>query len=119
MNKRVHEIAKERGVPSRAILERLRAAGVDVKAASSSVDEELALRVLDGGTQDGDRDGAAETAAQQRAGDQGQQEAARPQPPVASERVGDVGLSGNRAQGAGKPARPEAGAGATGPQPQV
>ena len=62
MNKRVHEIAKERGVPSRAVLERLRAAGVEVKAASSSVDEEVALRVLDGGTKDGGRDGASEPA---------------------------------------------------------
>src|SRR5918911_4952491 len=62
MNKRVHEIAKERGVPSRAVLERLRAAGVEVKAASSSVDEALALRVLDGGAQDGGRDGASEAA---------------------------------------------------------
>src|SRR5439155_5697147 len=59
MNKRVHEIAKERGVSSRAVLDRLRAAGIEVKAASSSVDEELALRVLDGGTQDGAPDSAA------------------------------------------------------------
>src|SRR5205823_3776299 len=62
MNKRVHEIAKERGVPSRAVLERLRAAGVEVKAASSSVDEALALRVLDGGAQDGGTDGASDVA---------------------------------------------------------
>ncbi len=62
MNKRVHEIAKERGVPSRAVLERLRAAGVEVKAASSSVDEALALRVLDGGAQDGGGDGASQAA---------------------------------------------------------
>jgi translation initiation factor IF-2 len=60
MNKRVHEIAKERGVPTRAVLERLRAAGIEVKAASSSVDESVALRVLDGGQRDGASDGAAE-----------------------------------------------------------
>jgi translation initiation factor IF-2 len=47
MNKRVHQIAKERGLPSKDVLERLRAAGIDVKAASSNVDEDVALRVLD------------------------------------------------------------------------
>ena len=46
MNKRVHQIAKERGLQSKYVLERLRAAGVDVKAASSNVDEEVALKVL-------------------------------------------------------------------------
>ena len=49
MNKRVHQIAKERGIPSKDVLERLRAAGVDVKAASSNVDEDVALRVLGNG----------------------------------------------------------------------
>ncbi len=49
MNKRVHQIAKERGVPSKDLLERLRAAGVDVKAASSNVDEAVALKVLGNG----------------------------------------------------------------------
>jgi translation initiation factor IF-2 len=49
MNKRVHEIAKERGVPAKEILAQLRAAGINVKAASSSVDEETARRVLGNG----------------------------------------------------------------------
>jgi translation initiation factor IF-2 len=44
--KRVHEIAKERGLESKALLEKLHAAGVEVKTASSSVDEALALRAL-------------------------------------------------------------------------
>jgi translation initiation factor IF-2 len=44
--KRVHEIAKEQGVTSKVLLERLRAAGVEVKAAASSVDEALALSAL-------------------------------------------------------------------------
>jgi translation initiation factor IF-2 len=57
MNKRVHEIAKERGLPARDVLEKLRAAGVNVKAASSSVDEAVALKALgDGG------DGSTQTA---------------------------------------------------------
>jgi translation initiation factor IF-2 len=49
MNKRVHEIAKERGLPAKEVLARLKAAGIDVKAASSSVDEEVAARVLGNG----------------------------------------------------------------------
>jgi translation initiation factor IF-2 len=49
MNKRVHEIAKERGLPAKEVLEKLKAAGVDVKAASSSVDENVALRALGNG----------------------------------------------------------------------
>jgi translation initiation factor IF-2 len=49
MNKRVHEIAKERGLPAKDVLEKLRAAGVNVKAASSSVDEAVALKALGNG----------------------------------------------------------------------
>ncbi|HTU95535.1 MAG TPA: translation initiation factor IF-2 [Solirubrobacteraceae bacterium] len=50
-NKRVHEIAKERGLPAKDVLARLKAAGVEVKAASSSVDEAVAARVLANGGQ--------------------------------------------------------------------
>jgi translation initiation factor IF-2 len=49
MNKRVHEIAKERGLPAREVLEKLRAAGVNVKAASSSIDEAVAREALGNG----------------------------------------------------------------------
>jgi translation initiation factor IF-2 len=49
MNKRVHEIAKERGLPAKDVLQKLRAAGVNVKAASSSVDEAVALKALGNG----------------------------------------------------------------------
>ena len=49
MNKRVHEIAKERGLPAKEVLTRLKAAGLEVKAASSSVDEAAAQRVLGNG----------------------------------------------------------------------
>jgi translation initiation factor IF-2 len=50
MNKRVHEIAKERGLSSKDVLARLQAAGVDVKAASSNVDADVASKVLSDGT---------------------------------------------------------------------
>jgi translation initiation factor IF-2 len=47
--KRVHEIAKEHGLSSKELLEKLKAAGVEAKAAASSVEESVALKVLDGG----------------------------------------------------------------------
>jgi translation initiation factor IF-2 len=44
--KRVHEIAKEHGLSSKELLEKLKAAGIDAKAAASSVDEAAALSAL-------------------------------------------------------------------------
>jgi translation initiation factor IF-2 len=46
--KRVHEIAKEQGISSKELLERLAAAGIAAKAAASSVEEADALRALGG-----------------------------------------------------------------------
>src|SRR6185503_2710784 len=51
--KRVYEIAKEKGVSSKDLLEALRAAGVDVKAAASTVEEADAARVLGAGSGNG------------------------------------------------------------------
>jgi len=50
--KRVHEIAKEQGLSSKELLEKLHAAGVEVKTASSSVEEAAVLKALsnDGAT---------------------------------------------------------------------
>jgi translation initiation factor IF-2 len=47
--KRVHEIAKEQGLSSKELLEKLKAAGIEAKAAASSVEEALALKALGGG----------------------------------------------------------------------
>lgn len=44
--KRVHEIAKEQGLSSKELLVRLKAAGVEAKAAASSVEETVALQAL-------------------------------------------------------------------------
>ncbi len=44
--KRVHEIAKEHGLSSKELLEKLQAAGVEAKAASSSVEESAALKAF-------------------------------------------------------------------------
>jgi translation initiation factor IF-2 len=44
--KRVHEIAKAQGLTSKEVLAALRAAGIEAKAAASSVEEEAALQAL-------------------------------------------------------------------------
>ena len=50
--KRVHEIAKARGLTSKEVLATLQDAGVEVTAAASSVEEDVAAKVLDGGAPD-------------------------------------------------------------------
>ena len=47
--KRVHEIAKAQGLTSKELLVKLKAAGIDAKAAQSSVEESQALAALRGG----------------------------------------------------------------------
>jgi len=49
--KRVHEIAKEKGIPSKEVLAKLQEAGFDVKAAASSVDEADIAKAFNGGGQ--------------------------------------------------------------------
>ncbi|MGN6869531.1 MAG: translation initiation factor IF-2 [Solirubrobacteraceae bacterium] len=62
MSKRVHEIAKERGLQPKELLAQLQAAGVKVKAVSSSVDEAEARRVLENGAGDGAGSAKAQSA---------------------------------------------------------
>jgi translation initiation factor IF-2 len=122
MNKRVHQIAKERGTTARELLERLRAAGIDVKAASSNVDEDLALRVLSGGDgATGDR-GAADRAAQPSPPAAQPKAAPSPAPerkaePTAAPGQKAAAPAAPSSQAAGAPAaQPQAGGGA-GPAP--
>jgi len=76
--KRVHELAKEHGLSSKELLEKLHAAGIDAKAAASSVEEALALKALAG-------DGAAAGAPANGAGSASAPSAPpAPQPPAAS-----------------------------------
>src|SRR5581483_1740871 len=63
MNKRVHEIAKEQGLPAKELLAKLRAAGIEVKAVSSSVDEAVALKALGNGGPPAAQDGNGNAAA--------------------------------------------------------
>jgi len=46
--KRVHELAKEHGLSSKELLEKLKAAGIEAKAAASSVEEDAVLKALGG-----------------------------------------------------------------------
>src|SRR3954452_1655439 len=102
--KRVHEIAKERGMSSKVLLAKLQEAGLDVKAAASAVDEQAVLRVLGDGAGNGAPQASAPQAprptaepdgqapppqARQDPGQQGRQQ--RPQRPTRS------GLQGERA----------------------
>src|SRR6266480_4273450 len=61
--KRVHEIAKERGISSKEVLAVLQRAGLDVKAAASSVDEGDIARAFSGGSDGGANGGPAQEAA--------------------------------------------------------
>jgi translation initiation factor IF-2 len=61
--KRVHEIAKARGITSKELLAALKAAGVEAKVAASSVEEADALKALDGGPKAAAPPAKAKTAA--------------------------------------------------------
>jgi translation initiation factor IF-2 len=57
--KRVHEIAKEKGIPSKEVIAKLQAAGLNVKAAASSVDEADIEIAFSGGKVEKTRGGRA------------------------------------------------------------
>jgi translation initiation factor IF-2 len=63
MKKRVHEIAKEQGLQTKELIAKLNAAGIAVKAASSSVDEADALKALGNGGAPAAEQPSPETAA--------------------------------------------------------
>jgi translation initiation factor IF-2 len=67
--RRVHEIAKDHGLSAKELLVKLHAAGIEAKAAASSVDEEQALRVLasNGASAHGPEDAATQPKATPRA----------------------------------------------------
>jgi translation initiation factor IF-2 len=86
MNKRVHEIAKQHGLPAKDVLARLKAAGLDVKASSSSVDEATAERVLgNGGSAGAKAPAAAQASAPAKASGSARTTAKAPGPVKATE----------------------------------
>ncbi len=113
MNRRVHEIAKERGIAPKDLLARLRAAGIEVKAVSSSVDEAVASRLLENGDRAGPKDAAPAAKEAQPA----QAERTREAPP-------QTGATRERAPAANapapsQPATPAASAESSVPRPQA
>jgi translation initiation factor IF-2 len=81
--KRVHELAKDHGLSSKEMLEKLHAVGIDAKAAASSVDEAAALKALGVGGAGGAAVPAAAGSAQAPAIPAAQASAAAaPAPPV-------------------------------------
>jgi translation initiation factor IF-2 len=126
--KRVHEIAKQRGIPSKEVIAKLQAAGLDVKAAASSVDEADIELAFSGGKKappaDNDRGKGAKgrgAAAARKGGNGGNgagapAPASRPAPaqpqssPPAQSSAGQ-GSSGSPAQRPARPTRDGAGAG--------
>jgi translation initiation factor IF-2 len=54
MKKRVHEIAKAKGLTSKEVIAALKKAGIEVTAAASSVEEDVALKALAGADGAGD-----------------------------------------------------------------
>src|SRR6516164_605182 len=99
MNKRVHEIAKERGLQTKEVLALLNAAGVQAKSASSSVDEATAQRVLgNGDTPSAAPEQPRRQAAKSTAADKASGEEASSGKAVADKPAGDK-ASGDKAPG--------------------
>ena len=97
--KRVYELAKERGLSSKALLEQLQAAGIDVKAAASTVEESEIAKVLDTRSDGGAKN--AETPTPQ----SNQQTTPPPQAQAGAARAAGRGSDGDGAQPA-PPKRP-------------
>jgi translation initiation factor IF-2 len=76
--KRIHEIAKENGMSPKDLLGRLQAAGVDVKATASAIDEQSALRVINGGSFNGGSGSASDEGRARRAAQAPAPEGVRP-----------------------------------------
>jgi translation initiation factor IF-2 len=116
--KRVHEIAKAQGVSSKELLAVLKAAGIEAKAAASSVEEGEALKAIAAAKGNGSGDGAqaAKQAAPKKA-PAAQQAAQKPAAakPVQAAKAAPSGKPAAAKQSSTKPVRapaPQAAAGA-------
>ena len=95
--KRVHEIAKERGITSKEALEVLRNAGLQVKVAASSVEEADAARAFE--------NGAAASAPAVEPAEPAAPETAATAAPAPTEAAPATKTDGGQAAGGGRPAR--------------
>src|SRR4051812_19832096 len=102
--KRVHEIAKEKGISSKEVLAILQKAGLDVKAAASSVDEADVARAFGNGAAAEEpapaKDDEAAAASQSDGEPSGQGQAARRERPARA-RPTRAGRPGEQAPGGG------------------
>src|SRR3954453_3420007 len=103
--KRVHEIAKQRGIPSKEVITILQRAGLDVKTAAQSVDEnDIALAFSNGGkgpTKEQVQQIAEERAQQvQQRYEQAQRPGGVPRPGQPAGRPGGAPVQGQRPGGA-------------------
>src|SRR5262245_4667331 len=96
--KRVHEIAKEKGIPSKEVLQILQKAGLDVKAAASSVDERDIARAFGNGAAGQDEAPPAETEAPQQA-PRGDAPQGKPRQADGGQRQGGDGRQGQDTRG--------------------
>src|SRR3954449_11445872 len=119
--KRVHEIAKERGISSKEVIAVLQKAGLDVKASASSVDEnDIAMAFNGGQAQAAQRGGRGGPQASQRPGtvprapQAGAPQPAGDQPSGGQQRPagqsGGAPRGGGQGGGGARPQRPTRGA---------
>jgi translation initiation factor IF-2 len=104
--KRVHEIAKAQGVSSKELLAALKAAGIEAKAAASSVEEADALKAIAAAK----GNGGAETVAKKTAKAEPKAEKATPAPQQAAgptaEAAAKPAAAASKSQASTKPVRP-------------
>src|SRR3954467_4635069 len=113
--KRVHEIAKERGISSKEVIAVLQKAGLDVKASASSVDEnDIAMAFSNGKKQD-----VAPAPRGDRGGPQSSQRPGAPRPQ--QEQAGGQASGGGQAPQGGAPqgGQPPSSGGGERPQRQT
>ena len=108
--KRVHEIAKERGIPSKEVIAVLQRAGLDVKAAASSVDENDIIRAFSPPVEEAVQSNGAAAQSNGSGAAQRSTEGTAEAPGTAS---------GAGADGAARPARPTRDAGSGGRRRRV
>src|SRR5437763_17132800 len=102
--KRVHEIAKERGISSKEVIAVLQKAGLDVKASASSVDEnDIAMAFNGGKAQPAERGDRGGPQASQRPGLADARPAEAPQP----EQQAQPPAQSDRPQRPAQPDRPQ------------
>jgi translation initiation factor IF-2 len=103
--KRVHEIAKERGITSKEALEVLRNAGLQVKVAASSVEEADAARAFENGAAASAPAVEPAEPAAAKAAEPAAPETAATAAPAPTEAAPATKTDGGQAAGGGRPAR--------------